>query len=103
MPTLVSSTLPELLDDGGRVGVRRGRDRAAAGLRTGVRCAGARWTGAGDPARLLEIAATARAVDGSEGDWLAEHEAKALLAAHGVAVPAGGWSRTRTTLSGALA
>jgi acetate---CoA ligase (ADP-forming) len=90
VPTLVSSTLPELLDDGAAWEFAQAGVAAAAGLRTGLRCAGARWTQRGDPARLLEIAATARAVgDGSEGDWLAEHEAKALLAAHGVAVPRG--------------
>ncbi len=87
--TMVSSTLPELLDDGAAWEFAEAGVPAAAGLRTGLRCAAARWTGGGDPARLLEIAATARAVDGSEGDWLAEHEAKALLAAHGVAVPRG--------------
>ena len=90
VPTLVSSTLPELLDDGAAWEFAQAGVAAAAGLRTGLRCAGARWTQRGDPARLREIAATARAVDdGSEGDWLAEHEAKALLAAHGVAVPRG--------------
>jgi acetate---CoA ligase (ADP-forming) len=87
--TLVSSTLPELLDDRAALEFARAGIAAAAGLRTGMRCAAARWIERGDPARLHEIAATARMVDGSEGDWLAEHEAKGLLAAHGVAVPRG--------------
>jgi acetate---CoA ligase (ADP-forming) len=89
VPTLVSSTLPELLDDGAAWEFAQAGVAAAAGLRTGLRCAAARWTDRGDPARLLEIAATARAVDASDGDWLAEHEAKRMLAAHGVAVPRG--------------
>ncbi len=90
MPTLVSSTLPELLDDGAAWEFLSAGVAAAAGLRTGLRCAAARWRDGGDPARLQEIAATARAVRGhGEGEWLAEHEAKALLAAHGIQVPRG--------------
>lgn len=87
--TMVSSTLPELLDDRAAWEFAQAGVPAAAGLRTGMRCAAARWTDRGDPARLREIAATARAVDTAEGDWLAEHEAKGMLAAHGVAVPRG--------------
>ena len=47
----------------------------------------------GDPHRLREIAATARAVLGGEPrieeTWLAEHEAKALLRARGLPVTRG--------------
>lgn len=90
VPTLVSSTLPELLDDGAAWEFLSAGVAAAAGLRTGLRCAAARWRRDGDPSRLLEIAATARVARGhGEGEWLAEHEAKALLAAHGVPVPRG--------------
>jgi acetyl-CoA synthetase len=93
VPTLVSSTLPELLDDRSAWEFARAGVAPAAGLRTGLRCAAAAWRGVGDPDRLQEIAATARAVcdrsTDSDGEWLAEHEAKALLAAHGVPVPRG--------------
>ena len=93
VPTLVSSTLPELLDDGAAWEFIQAGVAAAAGLRTGLRCAAAHWRADAEPARLLEIAAAARAArdrahDG-DGTWLAEHEAKDLLAAQGVAVPSG--------------
>jgi acyl-CoA synthetase (NDP forming) len=113
--TIVASTLPELLDDQAAWAFARADVPAAAGLRTGLRCAAARLERAGgDPGRLRESAATARAVlrpipgpsrspssdpdpdpssdpeAGSDsGKWLAEHEAKALLGAHGVPVPRG--------------
>ena len=92
VPTLVSSTLPELLDDESAWQFIGAGVPAIAGLRTGLRCAAAALSPTvGDPARLREIAATARAVEASanEGEWLAEHEAKALLEAHGVPVPRG--------------
>jgi acetyl-CoA synthetase len=92
VPTLVSSTLPELLDDEAAWGFARAGVAAAAGLRTGLRCAAASFREPGDPARLFAIGATARAVLGRDhgaGDWLAEHDAKALLRAHGVSVPDG--------------
>src|SRR5207248_9369790 len=62
---------------------------AAAGLRTGLRCASAMLSPAGDAGRLREIAATATglamAARGCDG-WLSEHESKSLLRAAGVAV-----------------
>jgi acetyl-CoA synthetase len=92
-PTLVSSTLPELLDDAAAAEFHRAGVPAASGLRTGLRCAAAalQMTGAGapDPARLRAIAAAARMPAGSRDGWLAEHEAKALLRSVGVSVPAG--------------
>jgi acetate---CoA ligase (ADP-forming) len=108
--TIVASTLPELLDDQAAWAFARAGVPAAAGLRTGLRCAAARLERAGgEPGRLREIAATARAVlrsspslspspssghlglsSGSDpGEWLAEHEAKALLGAGGVPMPPG--------------
>ena len=82
-------------------GVRR-RRRAAhrAAMRRRALDAGA----AADRARLREIAAAARAgrrrPRSAGGDWLAEHEAKELLRAAGVAVPDGPWPSTaRTTRS----
>jgi acetate---CoA ligase (ADP-forming) len=95
VPTLVSSTLPELLDDAAAWEFARAGVAAAAGLRTGLRCAAAALSRRppADPQRLRAIAATARAIRGegrlAEGAWLAEHDAKALLRAAGVSVPEG--------------
>jgi acetyl-CoA synthetase len=93
VPVMVSSTLPELLDDAAAAEFAAAGVPAAAGLRTGLRCAAAALrTGAdADPARLREIAAAARAgsAAGADGDWLPEHEAKELLRAAGIAVPHG--------------
>jgi acyl-CoA synthetase (NDP forming) len=114
--TLVSSTLPELLDDGAAWEFASAGVPAAAGLRTGVRCAAMLLSGAGagagfrdgdgdgegapgagdrGPGRMREIAVTARAharrrgERGSADTWDPEHIAKALLRAGGVSVPAG--------------
>ena len=105
VPTLVSSTLPELLDDASAAELARAGVPAAAGLRTGLRCASALMrtgTAPGTSQRLREIARLAHAMDvgsagsaGSAGDagdaggWLAEHAAKDLLREAGIAVPAG--------------
>jgi acyl-CoA synthetase (NDP forming) len=95
VPVMVSSTLPELLDDAAAAEFAAAGVPAAAGLRTGLRCAAAaaalEAAAGADPARLREIGAVARAaaVAGADGDWLPEHEAKELLRAAGVAVPYG--------------
>jgi acetyl-CoA synthetase len=95
VPVMVSSTLPELLDDAAAAEFAAAGVPAAAGLRTGLRCAAAalRPGTAADPGRLREIATAARAVatagDRTDGGWLSEHEAKELLRAAGVAVPYG--------------
>ncbi len=95
--TLVSSTLPELLDDEAAWEFAQAGVPTAAGLRTGLRCSQALLArGGGDEPserseRLRAIAATARAhrPGAVAGDWLPEHEAKALLREAGVTVPAG--------------
>jgi acetyl-CoA synthetase len=98
--TLVSSTLPELLDDAAAWELARAGVPTAAGLRTGLRCAAALLggVGGGDPERLRAISeaalaaagGTARAaVSGAAEAWLPEHLAKARLRDAGVAVPAG--------------
>jgi acyl-CoA synthetase (NDP forming) len=92
--TLVSSTLPELLDEDAACTFADEGVPAAAGLRTGLRCTQALLSGAtADGDRLRAIARGARsgmADDGAaDGGWLAEHEAKALLGEGGVPVPAG--------------
>ena len=99
VPTIVSSTLPELLDDAAAAEFHRAGVRTAAGLRTGLRCAAALHAGErpGEVAgRLREIALAARRATSERGSggadggsWLAEHEAKALLGAAGVPVPDG--------------
>jgi acyl-CoA synthetase (NDP forming) len=93
VPTLVSSTLPELLDDAAAAEFHRAGVPAAAGLRTGLRCAAAALELGGaappDPARLRAIAAAARMPAGTRHGWLAEHEAKGRLRKAGVPVPAG--------------
>ncbi len=90
VPVMVSSTLPELLDDAAAAEFAAAGVPAAAGLRTGLRCAAALHAGAdADPGRLREIAVAARSVTGTSGGWLPEHEAKALLRAAGIAVPYG--------------
>jgi acetate---CoA ligase (ADP-forming) len=100
--TLLSSTLPELLDDRAAWELVGAGVPAVAGLRTGLRCAAA-MLGVGrrapDGGRLREIAAVARRGEVGEAGgirpahpaqpWLAEHEAKALLRGAGVPVADG--------------
>jgi acetate---CoA ligase (ADP-forming) len=89
VPTLVASTLPELLDDAAACQFHEAGVPSAAGLRTGLRCAAELLAGR-SAVRIREIAAGARAArDGGGGEWWAEHSAKQLLRAAGVAVPAG--------------
>ena len=88
VPTMVASTLPELLDDEAAWRFACHGVPAAAGLRTGLRCAAALASPRGEPARLRAIAAAARRAHGGGGGdgWLAEHEAKSLLRERGVRV-----------------
>jgi acetate---CoA ligase (ADP-forming) len=91
--TIVSSTLPELLDDGAAWRFIQEGIPAVAGLRTGLCCAAALERPAGDPDRLREISRVARAVSSDEParevEWLSEHDAKQLLRAAGVSVVEG--------------
>jgi acetate---CoA ligase (ADP-forming) len=94
VPTLVASTLPELLDDDAAWRFARSGVAAAAGLRTGVQCAAAMRLALGDPERLRQIAEAARAVVGVRNRavasrWLSEHESKELLRGAGIAVVEG--------------
>jgi len=88
VPVMVSSTLPELLDDDAAWRFAQHGVPAAAGLRTGLRCAAALSDERGDPARLRAMATASRraAASSAGGAWLAEHEAKALLREHGARV-----------------
>ena len=84
--TIVSSTLPELLDDEAAWRFIQAGIPAVAGLRTGLVCAAALGSAPGDPDRLREIARTAAARPDTSAQWLSEHEAKCLLRAAGVSV-----------------
>ena len=105
-PALAASTLPELLQDRSATAFIERGVPAVAGLRTALACAAALRRPPADPERLRAIAGAARAVAdgggrrwseaavtaaaaGGGGRWLSEAEAKALLAARGVAVPRG--------------
>ena len=96
VPVMVSSTLPELLDDAAAWRVRR-RPGCPPPPGCAPGCGAPPRRGwrrrARDRARLREIAAAARAaVAGAArptASWLPEHEAKELLRAAGVAVPYG--------------
>ena len=94
-PLIVASTLPALLADASADRLLAAGIPAIAGLREGLQCAAALGVPPGDPARLLEIAAAARGGDADAGPrarpptWLAEHEAKAMLAGAGIAVAEG--------------
>jgi acetate---CoA ligase (ADP-forming) len=87
VPTLVGSTLPELLDDGAARELAQSGVAAVAGLRTALRCAAALRREPGQAARLRAIAAAAG--ESSPGTWLDEASAKTLLATAGIRVPAG--------------
>jgi acetate---CoA ligase (ADP-forming) len=103
VPVMVSSTLPELLDEHAAGTFIDAGVPAVAGLRTGLVCAAALLAPPTDPARLREIGATARsaramraaasrttaapppnAANGAR--WLHEHDAKELLRAASVPV-----------------
>ena len=92
-PTIVSSTLPELLDDDAAWRFIQQGIPAVAGLRTGLCCAAALEFPAGDPDRLREISRVARAASPAdvvrELEWLSEHDAKELLRGAGVEVVEG--------------
>jgi acyl-CoA synthetase (NDP forming) len=87
VPTLVASTLPELLDDAAAWEFACADVAAVAGLRTGLRCAAALRRPPGDAARMRDIAAAA--APSAPGVWLDEPTAKALLAGAGIRVPSG--------------
>jgi acetate---CoA ligase (ADP-forming) len=101
VPVLVASTLPELLDEPSAMRLLDAGIAPVAGLSTGLVCAGALGAKPGSVQRLTEIAAAASRANSpwkpprnppqarQPGRWLAEHEAKSLLRANGIPVPAG--------------
>ena len=90
VPVMVSSTLPELLDEDAALTFIDSGVAAVAGLRTGLACASAVLTPPAGAARLREIAATTRAASAPPAvngrRWLPEHEAKELVRQAGVPV-----------------
>jgi acetyl-CoA synthetase len=90
VPVMVSSSLPELLDEDSALEFMSADVPAVAGLRTGLACAAALAKPPADPARLREIATTTAQVrDAAEPSangrrWLSEHEAKELLRSAGL-------------------
>jgi len=106
VPVMISSTLPELLNEEAALTFLDAGVPAVAGLRTGLRCAAALEAAPADPARLREIAAAARTAAASGAPfsaaahssapsppngrrWLSEHEAKELVRSAGVSVVEG--------------
>jgi acyl-CoA synthetase (NDP forming) len=80
VPVMLSSTLPELLDEDAALAFIDAGVPAVAGLRTGLACAAAALAAPADPARLREIASPTCQPAGANGSrWLPEHEAKDLL------------------------
>jgi acetate---CoA ligase (ADP-forming) len=99
VPVMVSSTLPELLDETAAIKFMDAGVPAVAGLRTGLACAAALTRPPADPARLRDIANATRAARTPSGPaalggdngrrWLSEHEAKELLRSAGIPVVEG--------------
>ncbi len=96
-PVIVASTLPDLLpEDLVDKCLQRGVP-AVWGLTTGIKVADAMRRPFGDPVRLRGVGAIAGPAN--PGEWLAEHEAKYLLAKAGVSVPRGGVASTTDELA----
>jgi acetyl-CoA synthetase len=114
VPVIVSSTLPELLDDAAAWRFASHGIAPVAGLRAGLLCAAALRRAPGDPERLREIAAAATAAGAvaagsvearseTASAYLSEHDSKDLLRGAGVAVPDGRLVRDEDDAAGVLA
>ena len=88
---LVSSTLPDLIDDDACEQFAARGVAPLSGIHTALSVAAALRRPDGDPARMREIAAatSAGAAPPAAGEWLDEAEAKELLAEAGIEVPRG--------------
>jgi acetyl-CoA synthetase len=93
---MFASTLPDLIDEDAVLDLGERGVPTIPGLRTAIACAAALAHPAGDAARLWKISAIESSTG---GDWLGEAEAKRLLEAAGVSVPAG---NEATDLDGCL-
>jgi acyl-CoA synthetase (NDP forming) len=92
---LFASTLPDLLDERATIELADLGIPSVAGLRTAIACTAALARPGGDPARLRDIAGAAAGAAATAADcWIAEAEAKRIVAAAGVEVPAGGEAAT---------
>ncbi len=85
-PVMVSSTLPELLDESSALEFMEAGVPAVAGLRTGLACVAALSAQPANPVRLRAIGAVARDITSRSNGrrWLAEHQAKDLLRSAGL-------------------
>jgi acetyl-CoA synthetase len=86
-PVMVASTMADLLPEDKIDRCHAKGVPAVWGLTTGIKVADAMRRPFGDPARLRATSAIAGARE--PGEWLAEHEAKELLAKAEVSVPKG--------------
>ncbi|HEY1273702.1 MAG TPA: acetate--CoA ligase family protein [Thermoleophilaceae bacterium] len=102
-PTMVASTLPELLDDRSARRMAEAGVPAIAGLRTGLRVARELARPPADPVRLREIGAAAGRRPAAGDGWLAEHEAKELLRSVGLPVVDGRVADSEDDAAAALA
>ncbi|HEX5018548.1 MAG TPA: acetate--CoA ligase family protein [Actinomycetes bacterium] len=91
-PVMVASTMSDLLPEDKVDKCLSQGVPAVWGLTTGIKVADAMRRPFGDPQRLRQISAISGAR--TPGPWLAEHEAKELLAKGGVSVPRGGVATT---------
>jgi acetyl-CoA synthetase len=87
-PVLLASTLPELMPERTAEDLVDAGIVPVAGLSEGVLCVGALLRAPADAGRLRAVADLA-ALRPAPGAWLAEHDAKALLRAAGIATPPG--------------
>ncbi|MFL6182020.1 MAG: acetate--CoA ligase family protein [Actinomycetes bacterium] len=87
-PVMVASTMADLLPEDKIDQCLAQGVPAVWGLTTGIKVANAMRRPFGDPTRLRAISGIAGAAE--PGVWLAEHDAKELLAKGGVAIPRGG-------------
>jgi acetyl-CoA synthetase len=86
---LVSSTLPDLIDDAACEELSKRGVVPLSGVRTALSVARALRRPRGDAARIRAIAAAAGSGVADAGEWLDEAGAKELLAQAGIAVPQG--------------
>lgn len=88
VPVAVAAGLPELMPEAVAEDLDDQGVLPLLGLPSGIAALGAMTRTPGDGARLRAIAAVVTPAR-EPGGWLAEHEGKAMLAAHGIAVPDG--------------
>jgi acetate---CoA ligase (ADP-forming) len=87
---IVSSTLPDLIDETATAELSAREVPVVAGLREALSGARALRNPPGDAARIREVARAAAAVAGAgDGEWISESEAKEMLRDAGVPVPDG--------------